>query len=306
MSEVHAAARRVSAPILGIGLATLILISLFSATSFRRFHFALEKISESLSKGTVDDSLMITTPELQPLASTIMEYQEQLRMASASEVAASVVHEIRNPFTSIRGFSQLLRQGEADPRRQYYLDTVIQEVDRVNEIISNFLEFARPAHPSKRFVSVERIFTDLDAMMGGTCLGAGVDLSFYTEIPDTKVWCDRNQLKQVLLNLVQNALQAIASMDDFSEGKIMVSSEIDKDHVKFQVIDNGPGIPPEHAIKVFEPFYSTKAVGTGLGLSICRQLMINQGGTINLETEPGRGTTLFITLPINPPDQDLT
>lgn len=297
MKEVHASARRVSIPIFAIGFSTLAFVLLIATTSFRRFKQSLEDIACSLAEGADDSKLTATIPELQPLARTIMEYQEKLRMVSAGEVAASIVHEIRNPFTSIKGFSQLLRLGETDEKRQYYLDTIIQEVDRVNAIITTFLEFSRPASPRALCMSIDDIFTDLNVMVGGLCLEAGVQLTYSTKNPGASVWCDRNQVKQILLNLVQNALQA---MDNTHDGNIELESDTIDDKVVIRVKDNGPGIPAEQIGRVFDPFYTTKATGTGLGLSICKQLVINQGGSIAVESRVGVGTIFSITLPTCP------
>jgi signal transduction histidine kinase len=297
MSFVHASARRVSVPISLIGLGNLALLMLLAFMSFQHFSIALKHISSSLSQGAVDEGLMTTIPELQPLAQTIMAYQEELRMASAGQVAASVVHEIRNPFTSIKGFSQLMMRTVENPRHKYYLETMIREVDRVSEIITSFLEFARPSPPKSGYVCVKDLFDDIDTMIGGLCLKAGVRLTFAGN-KDIVIWCDRNKIKQVLLNLTQNALQAL---EPRTEGEITLSSERVGDRAVVKVSDNGPGIPADKVKRIFDPFFTTKAVGTGLGLPISRQLVLQQDGTIAVETTIDVGTTFTINLPTTPP-----
>ncbi len=277
--------------LLGIALAALgVCLAWLVLTHLRK---ELERFANAAVQGR-PSTLGGQLPELKPLLEVLQQREQEWRMVTAGRLAASVVHEIRNPFASIRGFSQLLLSRENDPQKRVHLETIIREVDRVTNLITEFLRFAKPAPPVLQAIPVGELLADLETLVGGRCLQCGVQFSTTVSDPDLKCLCDPNQIKQVLLNLVQNALQA---MEGGKNGVISVKARPEGHSVALEVSDNGPGIAPEDQDRVFEPFFSTKPSGTGLGLSICKQLLEQQEGSLALRSKPGAGSTFIVFLP---------
>ena len=215
------------------------------------------------------------------------------RLAAVGEVAAGIAHELRTPLTSIRGFVQYL-QGSTDPAEwREYGDIIVREVDGMNRIISELLSLVRP-HP------LNLVATDLNQLAEETLLlarentGKGriafvIELS--THLKPVKV--DRGQIKQVLLNVLVNATQAIEG-----PGKVHVTTSMQgPDQVSIRVSDNGCGIPEAVRERIFDPFFSTKPSGTGLGMAIARRIIEDHQGRIQIDSIEGEGSAITLILP---------
>ncbi len=223
------------------------------------------------------------------------------KLASVGKLAASVAHEIRNPLTAIKMWLFSIQKQEAgDEELARKLGIVSAEIRRLENIVRNFLEFSRP--PEVKLL-VEPITTTLDAtleLMQPRITDRKVQLlrQDATDLPPVLV--DREQVKQVLLNLLNNAAEAAGE-----GGRICVSSATESDAlgrsmVVVRVSDSGPGIPDEVARRIFEPFFSTKDEGTGLGLCIAARIIARHGGRLVLESSSERGTTFAIHIPTAP------
>ena len=234
MEDIYLSALLQSATILLAGLA-LAVVGIFLAWFFtRQLRRDLERFAGAAVRGgpNVLDGLF---PELNPLLEVVHQHQLEVRMATAGQLATSVVHEIRNPFTSIRGFSQLLLLGETDQQKRARLEIIVREVDRVNQLITDFLRFAKPSEPVLEDTPVTMVLSELESLIGGHCLEAGVQLKVSAGEPYLCCLCDPNQLKQVLLNLSQNALQALEGQKD---GVISVQARRDRGLVIIEVSDS--------------------------------------------------------------------
>ncbi len=223
------------------------------------------------------------------------------RLASIGELAAGLAHEVRNPLASMCASIDVLRQAIDPPEalRRLMLN-VVYEADRLNVLITDFLEFARP-----RRLNLER--TDISALIGGVaelCRNdtamSKLELRVSVE-PGLEIVGDAGALRQVVWNLVRNAGQALGG----GPGTIEVTAARVDGGAELRVRDDGPGIAPEVQRRIFDPFYTTKEKGTGLGLAIVQSIIEAHGGTVLLDSEPGRGTELVLRLPHNAPPSSL-
>ena len=215
------------------------------------------------------------------------------RLAAIGEMAAGIAHELRTPLTSIRGFVQYL-QGSSDPKEwQEYGGIIVREVDGLNRIVSELLDLVRPQplHPMP---------TDLNQLVRETMLLARDDASdpriaFVLELEDNlpRIEVDRGQIKQVLLNIIVNGIQAIAGTGEIHVRTMAKSAE----EVSLSITDNGCGIPENIRERIFDPFFSTKPTGTGLGMAIARRIVDSHQGTIEIDSSEGSGTTVTLLFP---------
>ena len=215
------------------------------------------------------------------------------RLAAIGEVAAGIAHELRTPLTSIRGFVQYL-QGSTEPAEwREYGDIIVREVDGLNRIVSELLDLvrSRPLHAEP---------SDLNQIVRDTLLLARDSAragraEFLVELGEAlpQVEVDSGEIKQVLLNVLVNAIQALTG----GSGTVCIVTARHSKGVALSVADNGSGMSPAERERIFEPFFSTKPTGTGLGMAIARRIIERHKGSIEIETETGRGTTVTLILP---------
>jgi two-component system, NtrC family, nitrogen regulation sensor histidine kinase NtrY len=221
------------------------------------------------------------------------------RIAARREIARRVAHEIKNPLAPIRAAVETLRRlrARADPAFEEYFDeatrTVLDEVARISHIVGEFTRFARlpPPNPAPMdLVEAARSVVGLHAT-------EGVKLRLDSD-PRLPIVADRDQMVQILTNLVQNALDAVRQEPS---PEVTVEVRRNGDHARLAVRDNGPGFTPEVREHLFEPYLTTKANGTGLGLAIVQRIVVEHGGDITLAEEPGPGAALVVDLPLAGP-----
>ena len=229
----------------------------------------------------------------------IRDLQEKVRrserLASLGRLAAGVAHEVRNPLSSIRGFAQFFMQRfKGREKEEEYASVMVKEVDRLNRVITELLDFARPKAPHREPHSLEEILEHTLGVLEPELAKkkAEVEKQYERELPPVRV--DRDQLSQAFLNLLINSLEAMGE-----GGRIRVGiRREDQDSLKVSIGDTGKGIPRGDLEKVFEPFFSTKRKGTGLGLAIVHQIVEGHGGDIQVESLEEEGTVFQIILPI--------
>ena len=245
------------------------------------------------SKGTVHTVRDVT--EEQGMRAQLLQTE---KLAAIGELVSGVAHELNNPLTSVMGYAQLLQAADVPPEIRADLRTIYQEAQRSARIIENLLTFARRETAEKRYADVNQIISDTLELRAYQFKVDNVQL--VRELDEHLPWTmvAPQQLQQVFLNLLNNAHHAVMESDN--PRQLIVRSETAGEAVRIKVIDNGPGIPHEHLGKIFDPFFTTKDVGqgTGLGLSIAFGVVQEHGGRIWSDSEPGKGTTFTVELPI--------
>ena len=234
------------------------------------------------------------------------ETQRQLfqseKLAALGKLSAGIAHEIRNPLTSIKILiHSLVDEMATDASREKDLAVIETEIARVNKIIKQFLDFARPRPPSLEPMDIRTVLEETLALLNHEMEAQGISLeqNYVSDLPPVPM--DREQMKQVFLNLMLNATQA---MD--REGELIISAELkpnpaggkNRPFLEIAIRDTGPGMPEDIKSKIFEPFFSTKEEGIGLGLPIAQRIVEEHRGEIRVESNPGEGTTFYITLPV--------
>ena len=216
------------------------------------------------------------------------------RLYAVGQLSAGLAHEIRNPLASIAGAVGILeRNTSSDRNRAECLAIVRKETERLNRLLTSFLDFARPRPPRYRTIELG---PTLDSLMDLAAHAVGSKaVSLRKDAPPTlpPVECDPEQITQVLLNLLINAIQA-----NGDSGEVVLSAFTERARVRIQVRDEGCGIASEDREKIFDPFFTTKENGTGLGLSVAHQIIQQHGGIITAESNPDRGMTFSVLLPV--------
>jgi signal transduction histidine kinase len=226
--------------------------------------------------------------------------ERQQKLASLGVLAAGVAHEIRNPLTAIKARLFTLRRGlKGGSREQADAEVIDQEINRLERIVKDFLLFARPSAPLLERLPVAQPLLEIEQLMRPQVEKAGVQLVL-EPAPDLHARMDLHQIKQVLINLVQNAAEATPAGGRVTLRARRVQAKLDGAHqsaVSLEVEDTGKGIPEEAQKQLFDPFFSTKEGGTGLGLSIAARMVEKHGGVLNYQTRVNHGTLFAIILP---------
>lgn len=235
------------------------------------------------------------------------------RLLSVNQMAAGLAHEIRNPLTSITGFVQLMmRQPEAPQEQKERMQLILDEVRRLDRLVGEFQQLTKPLE-DPRFIRLDlgRLAADVLILMGPQSSANGVKIRWrpmgmpsgapvYMDVDDARsarlrcdVIGDEGQLKQVVMNLVKNAIEAAEP-----DGQVEVAVGTQEGMAALLVRDNGPGMTPDVVARLGTPFFTTKDGGNGLGLSICYTIVANHGGRVVVKSLPGRGATFIVLLPL--------
>ncbi len=226
------------------------------------------------------------------LEETYQDLMEQRSMAEMGRFAMSVAHEIKNPLGIIRGSLEILKKRDVEPStRETMIHYVEEEIDRLNRLIHNFLDFSRPKRPEFTEVDVNSLLCGLlDKLDLEWC---GKDVRILRRLSDGELWvrADRDLLTQAFLNVVKNACEAVEP-----GGKVMVESFLEDDNVVVRITDDGPGMDEEVMARAFEPFFTSKASGTGLGLAMVRRTISQHRGHVSLQRVQEGGMRCTIIL----------
>ena len=222
------------------------------------------------------------------------------KMVSVGQLVSGVAHELNNPLTGIMGFAQLLLARELDERTQRDVETIYTEAERASKIVQNLLSFARRKRAEKELANLNTLLERVLEFRSYELRLKNIEVALKLDpnLPETMV--DADQIQQVFLNVIINAEQAMLAANGEGHGTLTVRSGKEGDTVQVSLQDDGPGIDPETLRRIFDPFFTTKQTGesTGLGLTISYGIIDEHSGRIWAESQPGRGTTFFIELPI--------
>ena len=227
------------------------------------------------------------------------EVERSRHLAALGRLAAGVAHEVRNPLSSLRGFAQLLRSKfRPGSKEERYADIMIEEVERLDRVVQELLEFARPVSPERRPSSANAIVEEALALVSEDALFKNVEIVRRLGDDLPAVYVDPSQVRQALLNVLLNAIEAMGG-----GGRLTVATMVSRDgegppFVRIDVTDTGDGMDADELTRLFEPFYTTKEKGTGLGLTIVSRLVEQNGGRVLVTSTKGEGSTFSILLPI--------
>ncbi len=274
------------------------------------FHFAdlLDAFSEK------DGILLIVEDrtETQRLKERIFQNE---KLAALGKLAAGIAHEIRNPLASISGSLQMLRmEYDTEDDNSRLMEISLQETERLNRLINDFLSFARPMDPTFETVDLKDVFEELKPLIKNQDMERDIEVTWSTP-PDvsTRIEADNGQIRQMMWNVISNAIHALkrGAGTEGEAPRVDVMAMVDPEYdiiggrLLLAIQDNGCGMSADVVEKLFDPFFTTRAEGSGLGMSIVFQIIEAHHGTIEIDSEPGRGTTMLIRLPRSQQDSDM-
>ena len=225
------------------------------------------------------------------------EMERSQRLASVGSLAAGIAHEIRNPLSSIKGFATFFKERyRNNPEDQKTAEIMVQEVERLNRVIGQLLEFAKPVEMKRQLASIQEVIRHTLIMIESQAKAKSIAVQ--TDLPEHmgKIFIDRDKITQVLLNLYLNALEA---MEDGGTLRVAVLPHEGR-MVRIDVTDTGKGIDEKDLARIFDPYFTTRSSGTGLGLAIVHKIMESHDGELRVTSEPDKGTTVSIFLPVSP------
>ncbi|MFW6367513.1 MAG: two-component system sensor histidine kinase NtrB, partial [bacterium] len=242
------------------------------------------------------------------------QFEEEVRrvdrLASVGTLAAGLAHEIKNPLVAIQTFTQLLPERfDETAFRDRFTTVVGNEVSRINNLVHNMLDLARPRNEIPSEVQLHDVLDQVVALLHNQLVKHNITLHQHRSAHIPPVCCSMQQMHQVFLNLLQNALEAMTEQDGgeltvstaFENGRKRDNSTNCESCVRVVVQDTGCGMSKEQLQRIFDPFYSTKANGSGLGLSNCLSILKEQGATVSVDSTPGVGSVFTILIPLTPP-----
>jgi two-component system NtrC family sensor kinase len=271
----------------------------------------IEKISETKETTTIMVAIAITIASIIALVigffifrdiSELARLQKQLlqaeKLASVGRLSAGVAHEINNPLTGILTHGYFLKKKAGEIKLvQEYSDIIINETMRCRKIIRGLLDFSRQTESEKKLTDINKIVKDTLLLIEHQALMKNVKILTELNEPLPMIIVDANQIQEVFMNIILNALDAMPD-----GGLLTISSDsiVDGRYIEIKFTDTGCGIPKENLNKLFDPFFTTKKVGegTGLGLSVSHGIIEKHNGTIEVQSEVGKGSTFAVKLPV--------
>jgi signal transduction histidine kinase len=288
--------------------------------SVRKEDNELQRLSSALNSlmgrlSSEKEKLRATVVSLESANAELKKAQSEMirteKLASVGRLSAGIAHEIGNPIGIVTGYLELLKQTDiSDEDRSEYLARTQDEIERISAIIRQLLEISRPSPVGVQQVSVHALLDDMAKVLAIQPFMAHIRISLALDAVNDVCNCDHAQLRQVFLNLVINAADAIKTNDASAQGELLVSTDNSINPIpgagssraqmlNIRFSDNGPGILESNLPNIFDPFFTTKdpGKGTGLGLSVSFMIVESFDGTINVESEAGKGTTMTVSLP---------
>ncbi len=298
----------ITAALIGLGVMFLVQRAL---APLRRLSIGAQQLARGDYQQRVgvasNDEIGALAREFNAMAAALEEREVRLirseRLAAVGKIAAQITHEVRNPLSSIGLNAELLEEelgkaGTNHEEAQVLVRAIIQEVDRLTQITEQYLRLTRLPRPRLEREDANGLVSSLLAFLKEELAGRSIQVETQLGSDLPLILGDENQLRQALLNLLRNSTEAMGE-----GGQLTVSTAATTSHVTIAIRDTGEGIDPAHRAKIFEPFFSTKKGGTGLGLALTQQIIIEHGGAIDVESDPGKGTRFTVRLPRAPSDR---
>ncbi|GAA3401256.1 PAS domain S-box protein [Paenibacillus hodogayensis] len=236
------------------------------------------------------DSILLLAKDITEQTKTMELLNNSERLSIAGQLAAGIAHEIRNPLTAIRGFHQLMQNGGA---KQQYFDILSSEINRIESILTELLMLAKPQQVKFDHNDIVSLLVQVTSLLETQAVLTNIRLAIRCEHRSLYLRCDENQIKQVLINLIKNAMEAMPE-----GGDVLIEVQAAEDRLHIEVSDKGKGIPNHVLAHIGEPFYTTKEKGTGLGLMITQRIIANHQGSMKIDSRFGEGTTFRIEFPL--------
>ncbi len=214
------------------------------------------------------------------------------KLSVVGELAAGVAHEIRNPLMSLRGFVQLLQREDPNKGHREYFSIMLSEVDRINRIVSELLLLAKPEKRKYEYMDLSKKLQRVTTLFQAEANLRNIQIRTILDPRLPLIYCEGDKIKQVFVNILKNALEAMPHTGEITVQTISAGQE-----VWIRIRDEGTGIPQDALERISQPFYTTKDTGTGLGLVVCQRIIANHQGRMHIESEEGKGTMVEIVLP---------
>ncbi|WP_353855920.1 ATP-binding protein [Bacillus sp. Bos-x628] len=242
--------------------------------------------------GTIADITKQKQAKLELERSNQQLQMQAQKLAVAGQIAAGIAHEVRNPLTSVNGFLQLMKTQY--PERTDYFDIIFSEIKRIDFVLSELLMLAKPQSVNFQEVQLHQLLEQVITLLNTNAVLSNIDIKQPFKKQDAGlILADANQMKQLFINLIKNAIEAMPE-----GGSIYISTEKVMNEWKITIQDEGKGMSEKDIQKIYDPFFSTKKEGTGLGLTICATILKDHHGRMDVSSEPGKGTAFHIYLPV--------
>ncbi|MEH7124901.1 ATP-binding protein [Bacillus sp. JJ1773] len=219
-------------------------------------------------------------------------------LSNVSNLAAVIAHEIRNPLTTVKGYIQLIKPYLFEMGIEHYADIALDEINRANELIFDLLNLSKPQVNQKKAVSLNQLLKDVTRQYEGEKIINNIKMEVQLSYETLIILANDKQLKQVLTNIIKNAIEAIMIKGNENCKKITLSLKKETSQAYIIIEDNGCGMTAEILEHIFTPFYTTKESGTGIGLSICKKIIEAHNGSFHISSLAGKGTNIQIKLPL--------
>lgn len=280
---------------------------------FDKLSKALNRLLKKISEDK--DKLQASVCSLEKVNMELKQAEKDViraeKMASVGRLSSGIAHEIGNPIGIVIGYLELLKQKDVpEDEKNEYIKRAGDEINRINIIIRQLLDFSRPSEEKPKITGAHEIINDIADIVKFQSFMSNIEIRLSLDAENDNILADSNQLRQIFLNFIINAADAVSSSQNRQNGRLVITSEvIDETNaeavsgqktLKISFADNGPGIPEECIGNIFDPFFTTKepGKGTGLGLFVCFALVDGMGGKIKVQSKENEGTTMMIYLPL--------
>ncbi|WP_246942704.1 two-component system sensor histidine kinase NtrB [Bacillus pinisoli] len=249
--------------------------------------------NENLTLLEKHDQMELTLKKMEKI---VMDHDN---LTNFGRVANTIANDLKRPLLSVRGFLQLIKPHLVEVGKAHYADIALDEINHANNLIYQYLSTTVPAEPEKKQANIQKIVSDVITSTKNESARHNCQVKYSKEQILPVIDIDPLQIKQVLLNLIKNGMDAIQASPNKNQGSILIKTKLNQDTVEISVQDNGKGMDKETVRKIFTPFFTTKDKGIGIGLSVCLKIVQNHGGVIETKSSLGEGTTFTIVLPLD-------